>query len=223
MAVRRHLYALNVVEVNSQQAVTSTTRLWPARQSRQLWNNDPEMDSTYNGGDITLNKRLSDGWMMTGGLSVGKNVGYVGVADLNNPNSKTFARGIEGDDVPVSVRMSGLYELPYGLSLSGSYQFQSGFPELTTVSVATTQWRGSGCADGHRQRAWRRAISAPHQVDFSLAKRFGWGAACSSHGSTSTTRQTRDDSYVGHAARQHLHRPSAIQRARSSSGLHYDF
>ena len=32
-------------------------------------------------------------------------------------------------------RMSGLYELPYGMSLSGSYQHQSGFPELTTVSV----------------------------------------------------------------------------------------
>ena len=114
MAVPTNTYIqLNVVEANSQQAVTVYNQD-PALRGRidNLWNNDPEMDSTYNGGDITLNKRLSNRWMMTGGVSIGKNVGYVGVADLNNPNSKEFSRGIQGDDVPVSFRMSGLYELP---------------------------------------------------------------------------------------------------------------
>ena len=37
---------------------------------------------------------------------MGKNVGYIGAADLNNPNSKEFSRGIQGDDVPFSFRMS---------------------------------------------------------------------------------------------------------------------
>ena len=111
---------LNVVEANSGQTVTVYNQD-PALRGRidKLWDNDPEMDSTYNGGDITLNKRLSNRWMMTGGLSIGKNVGYVGAADLNNPNSKEFSRGIQGDDVPFSFRMSGLYELPYGIRSAG--------------------------------------------------------------------------------------------------------
>ncbi len=100
-----------------------------------VWTNDPLMDSTYNGGDITLDKRMSRGWMMTGGISLGKNVGYNGNADLNNPNSKEFSRGIFGNDVPFSLRLSGIYELPLGISMSGTLQYQKGFPETTQVSV----------------------------------------------------------------------------------------
>ena len=62
-------------------------------------------------------------------------MGYVGIADLNNPNSKEFSRGVAGNDVPVSFRLTGLYELPYAVSLSGTYQYQTGFPEENTVSV----------------------------------------------------------------------------------------
>jgi hypothetical protein len=139
MAVPASTYIpLTVTEAQSAKSVTVYNQA-PVLRGRldTVWDNDPQMDSTYNGGDITLNKRLSNKWMMTGGVSLGKNVGYVGPADLNNPNSGEFVRGIQGDDVPFSFRMSGLYELPYGVSVSGSFQHQSGFPELTTVSVGS--------------------------------------------------------------------------------------
>jgi hypothetical protein len=100
-----------------------------------VWTNDPLQDSTYNGGDITFDKRMSRGWMMTGGVSIGKNVGYNGNADLNNPNSKEFRRGIFGNDVPFSFRLSGIYSLPLGIAMSGTLQYQKGFPETTTVSL----------------------------------------------------------------------------------------
>ncbi len=154
----------------------------------QLWDNDTEMDSTYNGGDITVNKRLSNRWMLTGGVSLGKNVGYVGTADLNNPNSKEFSRGVQGNDVPFSLSMSGLYELPYGISLSGSYQHQAGFPELTTVSVgnntvALTQGTQAVTT------APRADVRYPklNQLDFSLRKAIRFGSRVFSRGSTSTT------------------------------------
>ena len=120
------------------------------------------MDSTYNGGDITLNKRLSNRWMMTGGVSIGKNVGYVGAADLNNPNSKEFSRGIQGDDVPFSLAHVGpATSCRTAISLSGSYQHQSGFPELTTVSVGEQHGGAhAGHAGGQRQRARRRPVSS---------------------------------------------------------------
>ena len=94
-----------------------------------------ELDSTYNGTDITLDKRMSNGWMMTGGISIGETNGWVGNTDLNNPNSKEFNRGIVGNDTPFSFRLSGLYDLPCGIQMSGTFQHQKGFPELTQVSV----------------------------------------------------------------------------------------
>jgi len=54
--------------------------------------------------------------------------------DLNNPNN-TFRRGVVGNDVPWSYRMSGVYELPRQIWLSGTWQFYQGFPDTTTVSV----------------------------------------------------------------------------------------
>ena len=100
-----------------------------------VFTNAPEFDSTYNGTDITLDKRMSNGWMMTGGISIGKTTGWVGNNDLNNPNSKEFSRGIVGNDTPFSFRLSGLYELPWAIQASGTFQHQKGFPELTQVSV----------------------------------------------------------------------------------------
>ena len=66
-----------------------------------VWDNYAELDSTYHGTDITLDKRMSNGWMMTGGVSIGKNTGdiYGTGSDLNNPNF-AFRRGITGNDTP---------------------------------------------------------------------------------------------------------------------------
>ncbi len=218
---------LTVVERNSGETVTVFNQD-PALRGRldTVWDNDPEMDSTYNGGDITVNKRLSNRWMLTGGLSVGKNVGYVGAADLNNPNSKEFSRGVQGNDVPYSLSMSGLYELPFGISFSGSYQHQQGFPELTTVSVgnntvALTQ--GTQAVNV----APRGDVRFPklNQLDFSLRKAIRFG---------NRVLQPRLDVYnVSNNATIRTwvtqlgttyHRPSAIQRGTLiKAGFHYDF
>jgi len=219
---------LEVVEASSKQPVTVYNQN-PALRGRvdNLWDNDPEMDSTYNGGDITLNKRLSNHWMMTGGLSLGKNVGYVGVADLNNPNSKSVSRAIQGDDVPVSFRMSGLYELPYGLSLSGSYHYQSGFPEATSVvvgsnTVTLTQTSQTVLLN---ERGDVRYPSL-NQVDFSLRK------AIRTRGNNvfqprfdiyNTTNNATVRTWVTQMGTTY-HRPSAIQRGTLIKlGFNYDF
>lgn len=103
-----------------------------------LWDNAPELDTDFNGVDITFNRRLKDRWMLMGGLSLGRNVGdtYSETSDLNNPNF-TFRRGVGEYDVPVGFKMSALYELPYGLQVSGKAQHFSGFPEAHTVLVTS--------------------------------------------------------------------------------------
>jgi hypothetical protein len=100
-----------------------------------VWTNEKDFNSTYNGMDFNIDKRFGNGWMMTGGISIGETNGWVGNNDLNNPNSKEFGRGILGNDTPFSFRLSGLYDLPYQIQMSGTFQHQKGFPELTTVSV----------------------------------------------------------------------------------------
>jgi hypothetical protein len=114
----------------------------PALRGRtdNLWDNFPELDTNFNGADITVNKRLSGHWSMTGGASFGKTVGDIyatsTTVDLNNPNN-TFRRGVVGNDVPYSYRMSGVFELPYQISVSATGQYYQGFPDTTTVSVAS--------------------------------------------------------------------------------------
>ena len=94
----------------------------------------------FNGADFTVNKRMSNHWSVNGGASFGKtrrrhlSDHERATADLNNPNFQ-FRRGLVGNDVPYSYRGSGVYDLPYQISLSATAQYYAGFPELTTVSV----------------------------------------------------------------------------------------
>ena len=109
-----------------------------------LWDNVPALDSTYNGADLVVNKRLSDGWMLMAGASFGRTLGDIfcnnsvtctaASSDLNNPNF-AFRQGLVGNDVPVSLRVSGLYQMRWGVSVSATAQHFTGFPENTTVLV----------------------------------------------------------------------------------------
>jgi hypothetical protein len=133
---------LRVTEAGSKREVT-VYNLDPALRGKfdVLWDNYPELDTDFNGVDITFNKRLSRRWMVMGGLSLGKSEGDIyttsGLAssDLNDPNN-TFRHGLIGDDVPVAFKAFGLYQLPYGVSASASFQHFTGFPEVTTVLVS---------------------------------------------------------------------------------------
>lgn len=128
---------LTVTEANSHEVVTVYNQA-PALRGKTdiLWANFPELDTNFNGTDISVNKRLSNHWSVSGGASYGKTTGdnVIGVNDLNNPNF-TFRQGVVGNNVPWSYRASGLYELPYQVSVSATAQYYAGFPELTTVSV----------------------------------------------------------------------------------------
>jgi hypothetical protein len=132
---------LQVTEAQSGRRVTVYNQA-PALRGKTdyLWDNAPEFDTNYNGGDFTATRRLNNHWSIAGGASFGKTVGDIyatsasSLVDLNNPNN-TFRNGVVGNDVPWSYRMSGVYELPRQIWLSGTWQFYRGFPETTTVSV----------------------------------------------------------------------------------------
>jgi len=100
-----------------------------------LFNNYSEMDNQFNGFDLSLTRRMNNHWQLFGGLSIGDNRGDVrGAVDLNDPNNN-FRRGPIGNDVPLSFKVSGTYELPVGLTLSGNFQHFTGFPDLQIFQV----------------------------------------------------------------------------------------
>jgi hypothetical protein len=127
---------LVVTEANSSREVTVYNQA-PSLRGRNdiLWDNETALNSDFNGADVSVNKRLSHHWSVTGGASFGKTTGdTAGTSDLNNPNFQ-FRRGLVGNDVPWSYRASGVYEFPYQISVSATGQYYQGFTESTTVSV----------------------------------------------------------------------------------------
>jgi hypothetical protein len=148
-----------------------------------VWTNDKAFDTTYDGADLTVDKRMSNRWMMTGGISVGKNIGDVyqgqSLPDLNNPNFQ-FRKGNVGNDVPFSLRLSGVYEMWGGVSASGTFQHQNGFPEQTVVSVGPNSFPpNQGLTQGTTTIAVeaRGASRLPNlnQLDASFRKAFRAG------------------------------------------------
>lgn len=125
-----------VVEAVSGRTVT-VYDLAPSLRGRfdNLYDNYDELNTDFNGVDLTFNKRLSNRWMVMGSASFGRSLGDIyGTQDLNDPNLQ-FRRGRIGNDMPFSFKAFGLYQLPFKIAFSGSYQHFRGFPELTTVVV----------------------------------------------------------------------------------------
>jgi hypothetical protein len=122
--------------------------------------NDPYLDTNYNGVEITAMKRLSHRWQMTTGLTMGKNTGGVNGgalgsgqvqpptngSDLNDPNATVFTNGIVGNDSPVAFRVSGSYRAPYDISVAGSLVSNSGYPFVSTYSVTRAAAAAAGVA-----------------------------------------------------------------------------
>ena len=138
---------LQVTELNSGRQVIVYNQS-PALRGKfdVLWANDPAEDTTYNGADLTLNKRLSNRWSLLGGITVNRTTGDTQAAtvastgqpagDLNNPNL-TFRNGLVGDDSTYSVRLSGLYQLPYKSRSAARCSTTPGFPSSRRRRWAT--------------------------------------------------------------------------------------
>ena len=162
MAVPEATYtAITITEPTSGRAVTVYNQSAAlAGRNDTLWSNEEALDSNYNGGDITVNKRMSDGWSLMAGASFGESIGDVLGGNLNNPNSKEVRRGLMGNDVPWSYRLSGVYDLPYRIAtVSGTMQYYKGVPESTTVSI------GSGAVPGGLTQVTQSLIVVPRGTE----------------------------------------------------------
>jgi hypothetical protein len=135
-------------------------------QTTNVLDNQPYLDTVFNGVEFTANKRLSQHWQMVAGLTVGKNTGGINSSagsgqsatissstggDLNDPNNLVFTNGVVGNDSPVAFRLSGSYQAPWSILVAGTLISNSGFPYVSTFVVTKAAFPGlcvSGCAGG---------------------------------------------------------------------------
>ncbi|MBI3493131.1 MAG: hypothetical protein HY047_15330 [Acidobacteria bacterium] len=115
--------------------------------------NQPYLDTKYQGVEFTAAKRFSQRWQMVAGLTFGKNTGGVnaaggqsGTADLNDPNLLVFPNGIIGNDSKAAFRLSGSYVLPYDISVAGSLVSNNGYPVVSTYSLSRATAAAAGVA-----------------------------------------------------------------------------
>jgi hypothetical protein len=120
----------------------------PAFQNN-IVDNQPYLDTVYNGVELTASKRFSHRWQMVAGLTVGKNTGGLvnnagassgqsATVDLNDPNTTLYSNGVIGNDSKVAFRLSGSYEAPGAVLVAGSLISNGGYPYASSYNVTRT-------------------------------------------------------------------------------------
>lgn len=106
--------------------------------------NPGNLSSTYRGVHFQVNKRMSNRWQATAGITLSRSEGTLGstnarsspVSNANstagvfgqNPNDYVNADGLLIGDRPVVFKASGVYEIGWGTTIAANYGFQSGRP-----------------------------------------------------------------------------------------------
>jgi len=109
--------------------------------------NDPYLDTDYNGVDLSFTKRLSRRWQMVAGVTFGKNKGGVvnntlasngqsATLDLNDPNNTLYQQGVVGLDSKYGFRMSGSYLAPGDILVAGSYTSNGGGAYQSNINLS---------------------------------------------------------------------------------------
>jgi hypothetical protein len=154
------------------------------RRDRLITNLDI-LESDYNGLSLSFNKRMSRRWQLLGGVTFQKHEGFShsgtytnpgNSTDFNNPNfvlnrdnSSVFT------DLPWAFNVSGSYQLPYAIAVSGKYTARAGDPLNRTLNV-------TGLSQGSetiwvQPRGEDRTETVTKFLDVRFAKRFTVGAS----------------------------------------------
>ncbi len=217
---------VSVREVTSGEMVNVWRR--GTNASANLFYNSADEDTNYHGADITLNKRMSDRWSMMGGASWGVVRARTRGGNRNDPHALNYFDEdvLAGADRPWSYRMSGVYQLPYQVSLSAAWVYQAGAPEDTTVQVTNqTITLPQGNQTVRVREFGDERFPNVVQLDMSLRKafRFGNRTIAPRLDIFNATNESTISAWITQLGPTY-HRPSTIQRARLIKvGLNVEF
>jgi hypothetical protein len=135
--------------------------------------NTPLLNTEFSGVELKLNKRLSNHFSLLGGASFQRTVAHSSGGDLNNPSNRLFDSGVTVGSIPWSYRFSGAYQVPHGVLVSSTFQYDKGLGEMTTVQVGSnTIAFNPGQATTQTVNVAKRAAFLPNvvQLDSSVQK-----------------------------------------------------
>jgi hypothetical protein len=144
------------------------------------------LESDYDGVQISFNKRMSDRWQLLGGLTLQSHTGFAHSGTFTNPTGSPYFTDLNdpnyrlnrGDsavftDIPWTFTLSGSYQLPYEVTVSGKYTARDGDPLDRRITVTGLP---QGSTDVFVQpRGEDRSETVSRFVDLRLAKRFSAG------------------------------------------------
>jgi hypothetical protein len=106
--------------------------------------NRPGYRQTYDGAELQLVKRLSRGWMVRASAAWNDWKQHVGSKAIFDPNFReanldgdVATPGFSRTNSRWQFNVSGLYELPWGVTVAGNLFGREGFPQRYLVSVET--------------------------------------------------------------------------------------
>lgn len=140
-------------------------------QDRFVITNDEVFDSRFRGLEITAVKRLSKGWEMIAGYTVGKSTENSGRTTINSPNDLINAEGPGGDDSTHIFKLTGTYAAPAGILLSGNLRSQTGKPVTREARFTLNQGPVLVLVEPRGNERMDRLTT----VDLRVAKRFALG------------------------------------------------
>jgi hypothetical protein len=136
------------------------------------------LSHSYNGVNITLNKKMSNNWQLLGGATFSSSKGFYGSglydsSDFNNPNTLIGREDASiHTDLPFQFNIAGSYMFPHDIMVSFKYIARSGTPHRRRLSVSgLTQSETIDVAP----RGTDRPDATTKFVDIRLAKRWTFG------------------------------------------------
>ncbi|MBW2036446.1 MAG: TonB-dependent receptor [Deltaproteobacteria bacterium] len=113
----------------------------PWKTSYSVRTNVPEAKRNYHGVELSFDKRMSEGWALSGSIVLSQSKRF---APSDSPNDWINGYGRDSWDRPVAVKCFGVVTLPYRFLASFYFKYASGAPYARSVTVVPPAgWRNA--------------------------------------------------------------------------------
>jgi len=84
---------------------------------------------SYRGVEFVLRKKFSHKWLGQASVTYGRTNTKLPITAVNDPNNRVFNDDVvQWNDAPWIIKIVGSYELPYGFTLGGFFNYRAGLP-----------------------------------------------------------------------------------------------
>jgi len=89
----------------------------------------PGYKTSYTGIEFVLTKRYADKWQLMAALTYGKTNVKLPLEAVDDPNEREFDDDVpEWNDAPLIIKIVGSWELPWGFTIGGFFNYRTGLP-----------------------------------------------------------------------------------------------